>query len=210
VTGDIAVWDRLTGSSSAQLITENLVTRVRTAVPLPASIYPVRPFIDTAGRVVFLNHAVDPNRTHEEPTFRGGAFMSYDPTTHAVSQLDSSPAANFATVAGTNAAWWDPDAAEFFLTSTGGRSKSSLGKGYASNYLSETLFVMRKTQTEDTMLAVSLATRRSLELPADVKASDVLALCGSSVYTLLSDDTFVAFTASTLRARFPITGRPTP
>ncbi|HZS16198.1 MAG TPA: hypothetical protein VFC09_16535 [Candidatus Dormibacteraeota bacterium] len=196
VTGDLAIWDRLTGPSSAQLITENLASRVRTAVPLPTSIYPVRPFIDAVGRIVFLNHATDPNRGHEEPTFRGGAFMAYDPATHVVSQLDSSPTANFVTVAGQIAAWWDPDAAEFFLTPTSGGPRRSLGKGYASDYLSETIFVMRKAQTEDTMLAVSLATQHTVDLPSDVRASDVQAVCGSSVYVLLNDDTFVAFTVA--------------
>lgn len=107
VEGDTLVWDELSGPGVKVLDVLDLSTGQRRLLPLPQSVFPVRPWID-GDTVAFLDNATDPARGTEFWATRGGRPMVVHLDGRGLRALDGPPNAQTIRVRGGRVAWVAP------------------------------------------------------------------------------------------------------
>lgn len=97
--GTTVVWDQLTDAGPKVVLTYDLASGVKAQVPLPSSVYPVRPYLD-GSQLVFLDDASIPNRTQLTWLFRPGYVTLFDLQTHRLTRLPTPITAYYLEVSG--------------------------------------------------------------------------------------------------------------
>jgi len=99
VTGTTVVWDHLTDAGAKVVTTFDLATRTRVQLPLPTSVYPVRPYLD-ASRLIFLDNGPTANRNTQIWLFRAGYVTLFDLTSHQLTRMATPLTAYYLEVSG--------------------------------------------------------------------------------------------------------------
>jgi hypothetical protein len=182
--GTVVVWDQLTDAGTKVVLMDDLVTGTKTKLPLPADVYPVRPYLDHS-QLVFLDNGPTAGEDKQIWFFRTGYVTLFDLNTHRLTRLATPVDAYYLEVAGGIGTYivrrpTEQDTALYRIDLRAGASPVSLGPGETPMFrTSSGIITFLAEQHHMRLYRFGGATT---DLPDSVQFSYAMAPCGETLY----------------------------
>lgn len=182
--GTTVVWDQLTDAGTKVVMTYDLATNARATVPLPTTVYPVRPYLD-GSQLIFLDNGPDPNRSKEVWFFRTGYVTTFDLSSHKLTRLGTPLTAYYLEVAGGIGTYIvrqpNQDATVLYrIDLQPGASPAAIGPGETPMYRTDSGIVTFVTPLH--LMRVYRFGGATTDLPSAIQFGFAMAPCGNTLY----------------------------